>query len=277
MAFAADPALGVRIAGLEKSFPGPGAPLPVLDGISLDVEPGAFVSLLGPSGSGKSTLLGILAGLEPATAGTITLYGAAGPLAGPRLGRVGYMPQRDLLLPWRTALDNAIAGLEVRGVPRRLARARAQALFAEFGLDGFAGAYPSALSGGMRQRVSFARSALAARGLMLLDEPFGALDSLTRAAMQEWLLAVWARVGATIILVTHDVDEAVLLSDRVYVLTPRPARIATVTPVPLPRPRALDTLTSPEFNACKRDLLATLRTAGGLMDPPVAGASARRA
>jgi ABC-type nitrate/sulfonate/bicarbonate transport system ATPase subunit len=260
----ADAPLGVRIDHLSKSFAQGDTALRVLDDITLDVPPGSFVSLLGPSGSGKSTLLGIVAGLDAASAGSVTLYTADGPVVGPRLGRVGYMPQRDLLLPWRTALGNAVAGLEVRGVPAAEAEAAALRLFAEFGLTGFAASYPHALSGGMRQRVSFARSALAARGLMLLDEPFGALDALTRAAMQEWLLAVWTRLRATIILVTHDVDEAVLLSDRVYVLTPRPARIAATAEVAIPRPRSLDSMAGPEFNRCKSELLAALRAAGGL-------------
>jgi ABC-type nitrate/sulfonate/bicarbonate transport system ATPase subunit len=268
---AADAPLGVRIDHLSKRFGQGATALPVLDDISLDVAPGSFVSVLGPSGSGKSTLLGIIAGLDAPSAGWVTLYTADGPVTGPRLGRVGYMPQRDLLLPWRTALGNAVAGLEVRGVPAAEAQAAALRLFAEFGLTGFADSYPHALSGGMRQRVSFARSALAARGLMLLDEPFGALDALTRTAMQEWLLAVWTHLRVTIILVTHDVDEAVLLSDRVYVLTPRPARIATTTEVAIPRPRSLDSMAGPDFNRYRSDLLAALRAAGGLPGAAVEG------
>ncbi|HET7081430.1 MAG TPA: ABC transporter ATP-binding protein [Chloroflexia bacterium] len=267
----ADAPLGVRVDHLSKRFGQGDTALPVLDDISLDVAPGSFVSVLGPSGSGKSTLLGIIAGLDAAGAGSVTLYTADGPVTGPRLGRVGYMPQRDLLLPWRTALGNAVAGLEVRGVPAAEAQAAALRLFAEFGLAGFADSYPHALSGGMRQRVSFARSALAARGLMLLDEPFGALDALTRTAMQEWLLAVWAHLRATIILVTHDVDEAVLLSDRVHVLTPRPARIAATTEVAIPRPRSLDSMAGPEFNRYRSELLAALRAAGGLPGAAVEG------
>ena len=177
---------------------------------------------MGPSGSGKSTLLSILAGLEPPTSGTIALRGDPNAR---RIGRIAYMPQRDLLLPWRTALGNAAAGLEARGVPRREARERTRALFAEFGLSGFERAYPAALSGGMRQRVAFARSALATGDLLLLDEPFGALDALTRASLQRWLLEVWARLRVTCLLVTHDVDEALLLADRIYALSPRPGRV----------------------------------------------------
>ena len=159
-----------------------------------------------------------------------------------------------------------MAGLEIQGVPAAAAREAARGLFHDFGLDGFAEAYPYALSGGMRQRVSFARSALAARGLMLLDEPFGALDALTRTAMQEWLLRIWAHLQTTIVLVTHDVDEAVLLSDQVYVLTPRPARVAAVEPITLARPRSLASLADPAFTQAKLRLLDALRAAGGL--PP---------
>jgi ABC-type nitrate/sulfonate/bicarbonate transport system ATPase subunit len=174
------------------------------------------------------------------------------------------MLQRDLLLPWRTALDNAIVGLEIQGVSRASARQRARDLFRSFGLAEFAGHYPPALSGGMRQRVSFARSALPAHGLLLLDEPFGALDSLTRTAMQEWVLGVWAGLGLTILMVTHDLDEAVLLSARVYALTPRPARIAAVEDVALPARRTLDSLTDPAFHATKARLLKALRASGSL-------------
>jgi len=168
------------------------------------------------------------------------------------------MPQRDLLLPWRTALDNAVAGLEVRGVPKAAAREQARALFADFGLAGFERAYPHVLSGGMRQRVAFARTVLAARELLLLDEPFGALDALTRAGLQRWLLDIWGRLGATCLLVTHDVDEALLLADRVYVLTARPGRVRLERRVPLARPRRLEALAQPEVAALKAELLAAL-------------------
>src|SRR5262249_28756829 len=152
--------------------------LPVLRDISLAVAAGEFVTIVGPSGCGKSTLLALIAGLEEPTSGSIALYGDVNAR---RLGRIGYMPQRDLLLPWRRALDNAGAGLEAQGLSRRDARRRARALFTDFGLEGFLGSYPSELSGGMRQRVAFARSVLVSRDLLLLDEPFGALDALTRS------------------------------------------------------------------------------------------------
>jgi ABC-type nitrate/sulfonate/bicarbonate transport system ATPase subunit len=251
------PLLDVR--GVTMRFPAgrgrTGGAVAALADLSLVVARGEFVALVGPSGGGKSTLLSIIAGLDTPTAGSVALDGD--PQAR-RLGRVGYMPQRDLLLPWRTALDNAVAGLEVRGVPKAAARERARALFADFGLAGFERAYPHALSGGMRQRVAFARTVLAARELLLLDEPFGALDALTRAGLQRWLLDIWGRLGATCLLVTHDVDEALLLADRVYVLTARPGRVRLERRVPLARPRRLEALAQPEVAALKAELLAAL-------------------
>ncbi len=228
-----------------------------LEDVSLRVDAGEFVALVGPSGCGKSTLLSIVAGLETPTAGTVALSGDPNAR---RLGRVGYMPQRDLLLPWRSALGNAVAGLEVRGVPRGEARERARALFADFGLAGFEQAYPATLSGGMRQRVAFARSALAARELLLLDEPFGALDALTRAGLQRWLLEIWGRLGTGMacLLVTHDVEEALLLADRVYLLSARPGRVRLERRVPLERPRRLEMLGRPDVAALKTELLAAL-------------------
>jgi ABC-type nitrate/sulfonate/bicarbonate transport system ATPase subunit len=232
-----------------------GQGVPALADVSLSVFAGELVALVGPSGCGKSTLLSIIAGLQTPTAGTVALGGDPG---APRLGRIGYMPQRDLLLPWRSALGNAIAGLEVQRVPRAAARERARALFADFGLAGFERAYPAALSGGMRQRVAFARSALAARELLLLDEPFGALDALTRAGLQRWLLEIWSRLGLTCVLVTHDVEEALLLADRVYLLSARPGHVRLERRVPLERPRRLETLGWPEVAALKAELLAAL-------------------
>ena len=230
-----------------------------LDGVSLSLASGEFVALVGPSGCGKSTLLTLIAGLERPTSGTIALRGDA---QARRLGRVGYMPQRDLLLPWRNALGNVSAGLEAQGMSRREARRRAQALFSDFGLGGFEHAYPAALSGGMRQRVAFARSALAAGDLLLLDEPFGALDALTRAELQRWLSTVWPQLGVgACLLVTHDVDEALLLADRIYLMTPRPGRIRMERTVPLSpqaRPRGPDILTRPDVAALKAELLAAL-------------------
>jgi ABC-type nitrate/sulfonate/bicarbonate transport system ATPase subunit len=171
------------------------------------------------------------------------------------------MPQRDLLLPWRTALGNATAGLEARGLPRSEARRRAQAVFSDFGLAGFERLYPPHLSGGMRQRVAFARTTLAGGELLLLDEPFGALDALTRAALQRWLLELWGRLGRACLLVTHDVEEAILLADRIYVLSRRPGRVILERQVPLPRPRSREQLAQPVALALKAELLAALEGA----------------
>jgi ABC-type nitrate/sulfonate/bicarbonate transport system ATPase subunit len=227
----------------------------VLDSVTLHLDAGEFVALVGPSGCGKSTLLSIIAGLRKPTSGAVSLHGDP---ATRRLGHIGYMPQRDLLLPWRNALDNAIASLEVRGTPRAEAREQAHTLFAAFGLSGFERAYPSQLSGGMRQRVAFARTALAAGDLLLLDEPFGALDALTRAGLQRWLVEIWGSLGKTCLLVTHDVDEALLLADRIYVMTPRPGRMRLERSVPLPRPRRQEMLAQPKALALKAELLAAL-------------------
>jgi putative hydroxymethylpyrimidine transport system ATP-binding protein len=209
--------------------------------------------------------LGILAGLEQPDAGKVTLTSSesSGQIAEP-LGQIGYMPQRDLLLPWRTALDNAIAGLEVRGVPKAEARARALPLFNEFGLTGFARSYPHELSGGMRQRVSFLRSALMSRGLMLLDEPFGGLDAITRASMQEWLMEAADHLRSTFILVTHDVDEAITLSDHVYVLSPRPATVVGSLEVDMPHPRSVELVNNAHFAEQRKRLIGMLRSSGSM-------------
>jgi ABC-type nitrate/sulfonate/bicarbonate transport system ATPase subunit len=168
------------------------------------------------------------------------------------------MPQKDLLLPWRTVLDNVILAPEIAGIPRYQARQQAMELFPLFGLEGFAHAYPAALSGGMRQRAAFLRAVLQQSPAILLDEPFGALDALTRQGLQEWLLGVWAQFGQTILFITHDVEEAVFLSDRVCVMTPRPGRVQRVQTIDLPRPRTRAIVATPEFVACRQRLLAAL-------------------
>ena len=263
MTFASGPTRGetsapprIELEGVSKAFHVDGSTLPVLEGVSLSVRAGEFVSLIGSSGCGKSTLLNIIAGLEEPTGGSIHFDGRP---ADRRPGAVGYMQQKDLLLPWRTVLDNAILGLELQGVGRAEARRRALEMAEQFGLKGFENSYPHLLSGGMRQRVAFLRTALANQDVILLDEPFGALDALTRANMQEWLLRQWESWGKTVVLVTHDVDEAVLLSDRVYVLTPRPATLKMAMPVDLPRPRSYEMITEDDFVRMKAELLRALR------------------
>ena len=250
----------IRADSIYKSYTVAGRREPVLAGISLTVGQGEFVSIIGPSGSGKSTLLNIIAGLDQPDTGTVELDEELdGSRASGRLGRIGYMQQKDLLLPWRTVLDNAALGLEIQGIPRREARRRTLEMTELFGLKGFEYQYPFALSGGMRQRAAFLRTMMLDQGVMLLDEPFGALDALTRVQMQEWLMDLWSTLGKTIILITHDVDEAILLSDRVYVLTARPGRTKMIMDVALPRPRSYQLVTELPFTQLKGELLASLR------------------
>jgi NitT/TauT family transport system ATP-binding protein len=215
--------------------------------LSLSVRDGEIAAVVGPSGCGKSTLLEILAGLQEPDAGSAGAEPAA------------YMPQRDLLLPWRNALANAALALECAGVSPREARAQARPLFERFGLAGFEGARSWELSGGMRQRVALARTFLSGRPLLLLDEPFASLDAITRGSLQEWLAEALAAEPRTVVLVTHDVQEAIYLADRVIVLSPRPGRVVAEIPVGLPRPRPRrQTLTSREFIALEERALEAL-------------------
>ncbi|MFB8385546.1 ABC transporter ATP-binding protein [Microbacterium sp. NPDC055910] len=243
---------GLELTGIRKGFDG----MPVLDDLTLSVAPGEIVSLIGPSGSGKSTLLSLLTGELVADAGRILFDGAPVP---ERERPFAFMPQRDVLLPWRRALDNAAIGLEVAGVPRREARRRAGELFDAFGLSGSERRYPRQLSGGMRQRVSLARTVVQGKPLLLLDEPFGALDAITRDEMQEWLLTVWAQHRWSVLLVTHDIREAVRLSDRVYVISRRPARIIGEAVVSRDIPRGEGFVTDPRVPALEERLRDLLR------------------
>ncbi|MCQ4619185.1 ABC transporter ATP-binding protein [Corynebacterium sp. CCUG 59401] len=229
--------------------------LHVLDSVSFDVAPGEFVSLVGPSGAGKSTLFNIIAGLDAPDSGSVLFDGT--PAQG-RRDLTAYMPQKDLLFSWRSILANAALGLEVQGVPRKEARARARAWFPRFGLDGFEDSLPFELSGGMRQRAALLRTVVQERSTLLLDEPFGALDYLTRQELQTWMQQVWADNSWTALLITHDVREAVMLSDRVVVFSPRPATVREIVEIDLPRPRGIDVLASPEFGEYERRILNLL-------------------
>lgn len=252
-----EPGHRIVVDALTKSFSQPGRRprRQVLGGISFTAQPGEFVSVIGPSGCGKSTLFNLLAGLETPDGGAIR-FGAGG--TGPVPGHCAYMPQKDLLFPWRTILDNTILGLQVHGVGKAQARDRARELFDVFGLSGFEDARPAQLSGGMRQRAALLRTVVQERELLLLDEPFGALDSLTRTEMQAWLQSVWQRYRWMVLMITHDIREAVFLSDRVVVLSARPATVRREIRVGLPRPRELSMITDPEFVALEQELLDAL-------------------
>jgi ABC-type nitrate/sulfonate/bicarbonate transport system ATPase subunit len=241
----------LSIQDLSQSF---GA-FRALERVSLDIRPGEFVCILGASGCGKSTLFNAVSGLLTITSGRILLDGRD--IAG-RPGEVGYMLQKDLLLPWRTVLGNITLGASLTRGATRADRAHAAELAAHYGLGDFLRHYPRALSGGMRQRVALMRTIAAGRDLMLLDEPFGALDSQTRIGMQQWLLQIWKELNRTVMFVTHDVDEAIFLADRVVVMLPRPGRIGWFLDIDIPRPRAMDCLTSPDFVEIKRQIMAML-------------------
>ena len=248
----------VSIRGLRHTFPGT-RPVEVLDGVDLEAAPGAFVSLVGPSGCGKSTLLQVLAGLLTPDAGETLIEGRS-TLGAP--GLAAYMPQKDLLLPWRKAIGNAVLGAEIAGTPKAEAREQALSLLERFGLSGFEESWPSQLSGGMRQRLALLRTFLVPRRVLLLDEPFGALDAITRREMHQWLQEVWASDARTVLFVTHDVEEALILSDEVYVMTPRPAQMAAQLTIDYPRPRLPSIVTEPQFVADKARLLAALDGGG---------------
>jgi ABC-type nitrate/sulfonate/bicarbonate transport system ATPase subunit len=202
-----------------------GRAVEALRDVSLHAREQEVLAVVGPSGCGKTTLLELICGLQVPDTGSVQAAPAA------------LMPQRDLLLPWRSALDNAALPLQIAGLPRKQARAQALPLFRELGLDGFEQAHPSELSGGMRQRVAFLRTLLSGKRVLCLDEPFGALDAITRMQMQSWLAKALAHEPRTVVLVTHDVEEAVLLGDRVAVMSPRPGRVIQELEVEMPRPR----------------------------------------
>jgi ABC-type nitrate/sulfonate/bicarbonate transport system ATPase subunit len=245
----------VHLDRVGMAFPTPAGVLRALAPLDLQIETGRFVSLVGPSGCGKSTLFNIIAGLLQPTAGRVLIDGED---ATGIIGRVGYMLQKDLLLAWRTVLDNVILGMEIQGMPRREARQRALPLLQKYGLAGFEYLYPSVLSGGMRQRAALLRTLLVDSDVVLLDEPFGALDAQTRSQMQEWLLQLWTDFRKTVIFVTHDVDEAIYLSDEIHVMAPRPGRVLETIHVNLPRPRPRNVVLSPDFVAVKESCLTLL-------------------
>ena len=241
---AQDDGAAVDIRDVSRTYRGArGVEVHALSHVSLRAAPGELVAVVGPSGCGKSTLLELICGLQAPNDGELACAPAV------------LMAQRDLLLPWLSALDNAALALRIAGLARARARARADALFAELGLDGFQAARTHELSGGMRQRVAFARTLLSGKPLLCLDEPFGALDAITRTDMQDWLAAALARERRTVVFVTHDVEEAILLADRVAVLSPRPGRVVAEIEVELARPRSR---TAPGMLALRERALSAL-------------------
>jgi NitT/TauT family transport system ATP-binding protein len=244
----AAPAIHAR--GLRKVFPAGGREVTALDGIDLDVAAGELVCLLGPSGCGKSTLLNAIAGFSPPTAGELTALGR--PVTGPGPERAMVF-QEYALFPWMTVERNVAFGLEVKGTPPARRREVVDALLAKLGLNEFRDRYPKDLSGGMRQRVAIARVLAIDPPMLLMDEPFGALDALTRRSLQDELLRIWAEYRKTIVFVTHGIEESIYLADRVVVMTYRPGTVKRIVEVALPRPRDP---ASPEFNALKREVTA---------------------
>ena len=241
----------------KVSYQYPSEDFDIIDALSFRVEPGSFHCILGGSGCGKSTIFRLINGLLDPKAGEIKVGGA--PIAG-RKRYCGYMPQKDLLFPWRTVGENVALPLEVAGgLSRAQRQERAEAALAEVGLAGCAGKMPGELSGGMRQRAAFARTMLTGSDLLLLDEPFSALDFLTRISMQEWLLEQWRRLNKTILFITHDVEEAIFLSSSVLVVESTPIRTLTELPIPAPFPRERACLARPELVELKERLITLLR------------------
>ena len=249
----------VDFASVSKTFDGKTV-VRARDEVDLHIAEGEFVALLGPSGCGKSTLLNILAGFERQTSGSVQFDGRAIAKPGPDRGVVF---QEASLLPWLTVWDNVVFGPKVQGVARSIYEPKALEILKIVGLEGFKQALPVQLSGGMRQRVGIARVLVMEPRALLMDEPFGALDAQTRLSMQELLLGVWQKLKTTVLFVTHDIDEAILLSDRVCVMSARPGRISRDIPITLPRPRSINDLTNPAFIQFKAAIMAEMRGAHG--------------
>jgi len=248
-------ALKLEVKDIHKSFGK--AAKEVLGGLSFTVADGEFVSIIGPSGSGKTTLFSVIGGLENPSSGEIWMEGKE--TTGVR-GKVAYMPQLASLLPWRTVAGNIGLSLQIAGVAKTEANKMAKEWLVRIGLASYADAYPHMLSGGMQQRVSFLRALLAPQNIMLLDEPFGALDALTRVEMQQWLLSIWEQNRRSVLLVTHSIEEALFLSDRVIVLSRSPAVVLEELEVPFNRPRSDDVWEDPRFIELKSRIYGLLRT-----------------
>jgi ABC-type nitrate/sulfonate/bicarbonate transport system ATPase subunit len=246
----------IGIAGVWKEFAKGERRVLALQDIELSVAQREFAALLGPSGCGKSTLLNMVAGFEQPTRGRVQVHGEDVRSPSPRRGVVF---QEPALFPWLTVMDNVVFGPRTQGVPAAEYRPRAERIIGQVGLGGFESSYPAELSGGMRQRVGIARVLIMQPEVLLMDEPFGALDAQTRTLMQELLLRVWEEHHQTVLFVTHDIEEALLLADRVCVMTARPGRIKKAIQVRFPRPRSIELTTSPEFNTLRREVLELIR------------------
>ncbi|GAA5233054.1 ABC transporter ATP-binding protein [Verticiella sediminum] len=245
----------ITIQRLSKTYPG-AQPVHALDDIDLQVRQGEFVALLGPSGCGKSTLLNLIAGFEQPSDGELRVDGKPVAKPGPERGVVF---QEAALFPWLNVWDNVVFGPQMAGKPKAEYEAHAHEMLEITGLSQFTKHLPVQLSGGMRQRVGIARVLTLGSQVLLMDEPFGALDAQTRLTMQELLLSVWSRLQKTVVFVTHDIDEAILLADTIYVMSARPGRITTRIDVPIERPRSLELTTSDVFNRLKRDIMRQIR------------------
>ncbi len=247
----------LSVAGLSKVFRDKvdSTTTVAIKNISLNVEAGQICTVIGPSGCGKTTLLDCIADISQPTSGLISIDDQA-----PFKGAVSYLMQDGAMLPWRTTLDNVALALELQGIDKHKARIQAHTILKEFGLTSFELHYPYALSGGMLQRAALARTYLFDRDIMLLDEPFGKLDAITKMNMYQWFLNIWQKHKKTVLLVTHDIDEAILMSDRIYVLSPRPGKIIGEVNVLLPRPRKQEMLTNSQFTSIKKRILELLNS-----------------
>ncbi|RCW77255.1 ABC transporter ATP-binding protein [Saliterribacillus persicus] len=245
----------LELLDVSKEFNSRGETVKALDEITMKIPDHKFISIIGPSGCGKSTLFNIISGLDQPSDGELLIDKEE---ASGTSGLVGYMLQKDLLLPWRTILENVILGMEIIGIPKKEAKEKAIPLLHRYGLKGFEYSYPSQLSGGMRQRAALLRTILYDRDVILLDEPFGALDAQTRANMQEWLLDLWDDFQKTILFITHDIDESIYLSDEVYIMTARPGKIKHRLKIDLERPRKPNIITSKKFIELKDEALTML-------------------
>lgn len=241
----------LQVEHLKQNYEG----MPIIDDISFYLSENEFVSLIGPSGCGKSTIFNIIAGIVPLDEGKVFIDGKN--YTG-EPGHVSYMYQKDLLLPWKKVIDNTTLPLIIKGEKSKKARKKVKPYLKLFGLEGFEYKYPFQLSGGMRQRAALLRTYMFSKDIVLLDEPFGGLDAITRSRMQAWLLQVIEKINTSVLFITHDIEEAVYLSDRIYVLSSRPAKIKEEVFISLPKPREREIVTSLKFNKIKKDILHNL-------------------